>query len=251
MSKTAKTLLGLAGGGLAIAAILLWVLASNLDGIVKRIIEDVGSETLGTNVSLSSVEIKLTDASAALRGLSIANPKGFDTDNAFELGAIAITLDPATATSNEIVIPRIVIDQASLTFEQSGEKNNLKALTDQLNQTSSSDDGAAAKTEAAGDEVLIVIEELQLKGAGMTLVVDKLTEPLTLTLEDITLRDIGKRGAGVTPEEAARQIINPILKRAEDNAKDRLKEELKEGVMEKVGDAAGDFVDSTKKLFKD
>ena len=52
MSKTAKTLLGLADGGLVIVAILLWLLASNLDGIVKRIIEDVGSETLGTEVSL-------------------------------------------------------------------------------------------------------------------------------------------------------------------------------------------------------
>ena len=41
MSKTAKTLLGLTGGGLVIVALLLWLLASNLDGIVKGIIEDV------------------------------------------------------------------------------------------------------------------------------------------------------------------------------------------------------------------
>lgn len=106
-------------------------------------------------------------------------------------------------------------------------------------------------SEAAGDEVLIVIEELQLKGAGMTLVVDQLTEPLTLKLADITVRDIGTRGAGVTPEEAARQILKPILKRAEDDAKDRVKDELKEGVMDKVGEAAGDFMDKTRKLFKD
>jgi uncharacterized protein involved in outer membrane biogenesis len=252
MSKTVKTLLGLAGGGLVIVAILLWVLASNLDGIVKGIIEDVGSETLGTDVSLNSVEIKLADASAALRGLTIANPPGFNTSNAFELGAIAVTLDPTTATTSEVVIPRIVIAEASLTFEQTGENNNLKTLMDQLNQKAdSSSDAAAGKTEAAGDEVLIVIEELQLKGASMTLVVDKLTEPLTLTLADITVRDIGKRGAGVTPEEAARQIINPILKRAEDNAKERLREELKQGVMDKVGEATSDFVDKTKGLFKD
>jgi uncharacterized protein involved in outer membrane biogenesis len=248
MSKTAKTLLGLAGGGLVIVVILLWLLASNLDGIVKRIIEDVGSETLGTNVSLSSVEIKLADASAVLRGLTIANPQGFDTPNAFELGAITITLDPATVTTNEVVMPRIVIDEASLTFEQAGAHNNLKTLLDQLDSGS---DAATSGTEAAGDEVLIVIEELQLKGAGMTLVVDKLTEPLSLKLTDITVRDIGRRGAGVTPEEAARQIIKPILKRAEDDAKDRVKDELKQGLMDKVGETASDLMDSTMKLFKD
>ena len=59
-----------------------------------------------------------------------------------------------------------------------------------------------------------------------------------------------KRGAGVTPEEAARLIIKPILKQAEGAAVDRVKDELKQGVMDKVGEAAGDFMDKTKKLFK-
>jgi hypothetical protein len=245
-----KTLLGLIGAGLVIAVVAVWLLASNLDGIVKRVIEDVGSDTLGTTVSLSSVEITLKDAKAALNGLKIANPKGFDEPNAFELGGIAVTIDPKTVTGDEIVMPSIIIDQAALTFVQAGGTNNLETLLN--NMDSGSDASAGDDSQAGATDVLIVIEELQLNGASMTLISDKLSKPLSLTLADITVRNIGKRGAGVTPDEAAEQIIKPILKQAEAAALKSVKDKLEERLKEKAKEKEGDFLDSAKrKLFGD
>jgi hypothetical protein len=245
-----KALLGLIGAALVIAAIAIWLLATNLDGIVKRVIEDVGSDTLGTTVSLSSVEITLKDAKAALKGLKIANPKGFDEPNAFELGGIAVTIDPKTVTGDEIVMPSIIIDQAALTFVQAGDTNNLQTLLD--NMDSGSDANAGDDSQADATDVLIVIEELQLNGASMTLISDKLSKPLSLTLADITVRNIGKRGAGVTPDEAAEQIIKPIIKQAEKAAVERVKDELKSLAKEKAEKEKGNFLDSAKKkLFGD
>ena len=45
MSTITKTLLGLLVAALVIVAVAVYLLASNLDGIVKQLIEDVGTET--------------------------------------------------------------------------------------------------------------------------------------------------------------------------------------------------------------
>jgi len=60
----------LIGGGLVL-------LLSNLDGLVKTAIETYGSEAVGSQVSVGSVELNLTEGSAAIYDFSVANPPGF------------------------------------------------------------------------------------------------------------------------------------------------------------------------------
>jgi hypothetical protein len=247
MSKTAKILLALTSTALIIVVISIWLLASNLDGIVKRIIEDAGSNALGTHVALNSAEINLAQAKAALTGLTIANPRGFNERNALNLGGIEVVLDPATVTGDELVILSVIIDQAALTFEQIGSNNNLQALMNNLN--SSIDSGSTANDSTDG-EILIVIEELQLNGASMTIVADQVSKPLSVTLPDITVRNIGRRGAGVTPDQAAEAIIQPILKQAQAAAKNQVKNEAKELAREKADEQKDKLMESAqKKLF--
>jgi uncharacterized protein involved in outer membrane biogenesis len=247
MSKSAKIFFGLTGTLLLIVVILIWLLASNLDGIVKRIIEDAGSDALGTHVALNSAAINLAEAKAALTGLTIANPKGFNERNAFILGRIEVALDPATITGNEIVIPRVIISQAALTFEQIGSNNNLQALMNNLNSGS---DYSSKEDNATDDEILIVIEELQLNGASMTIIADQVSKPLSLILPDITVRNIGRRGAGVTPDQAAEAIIQPILKQAQAAATNRVKNEAKDLAREKADELKDKQLESAqKKLF--
>jgi uncharacterized protein involved in outer membrane biogenesis len=250
MGKLAKAVIAITVTILVLMGIGTWLLASNINSIVKDVIEDVGSETLGTTVSLENVVISLKDARGALLGLNIANPKGFDSPHAFQLGSIEVDLDAKSLTGDEVVMPSIIIDQAALTFEQSGKTNNLQTLLDNLESgdTSGSDD---ASSDAAED-VLIVIEELQLNGASMTVISDQLSKPLSLTLDDITVRDIGRRGAAVTPDQAAEQIIKPVLKQAEKAALNAVKDKLKEFAKEKAKEEKGNFLDSAKdKLFGD
>jgi uncharacterized protein involved in outer membrane biogenesis len=250
MGKLAKAVIAITVTILALMAIGTWLLASNINSIVKDVIEDVGSETLGTTVSLENVVISLKDARGALLGLNIANPKGFDSPHAFQLGSIEVDLDAKSLTGDEVVMPSIIIDQAALTFEQSGKTNNLQTLLDNLESgdTSGSDDSGSD----AAEDVLIVIEELQLNGASMTVISDQLSKPLSLTLDDITVRDIGRRGAGVTPDQAAEQIIKPVLKQAEKAALNAVKDKLKAFAKEKAKEEKGNFLDSAKdKLFGD
>jgi hypothetical protein len=60
------------------------VLLSNLDSIIKTAVEEVGSEATQANVTLSEVNILANEGKAALRGLSVSNPAGFETPSAFK-----------------------------------------------------------------------------------------------------------------------------------------------------------------------
>ena len=232
---------------LAVLGIALWLVVSNLDTIVKRVVEEVGSDTLGTKVSLNSVEISLGDARAALRGLTIANPDGFETDNAFELGAIEVTLDPESISTDVLVLDNISIDQAGLTFEQVGDRNNLQTL---LNNLDSGPDSSADTDTDSGEENQLIIREFSFTGANIAMSHDRLENDIALTLPDIRLRNIGTADSAVTPQEAARQIIEPILQKSRDAAQDRAEEEIRklaEQELDKQKDRAKES--ARKKLF--
>lgn len=76
------------GAGIVVVIVIGAVfLLSNLDSIIKAAVEEVGSEATQAKVSLNEVEIS-TEGKGALRGFSVGNPAGFETDSAFKLGEV-------------------------------------------------------------------------------------------------------------------------------------------------------------------
>lgn len=226
---------------IAIVGVAIWLLVSNLDSIVKRVVEEVGSDTLGTKVSLSSATVSLGDANAALRGLQISNPTGFKEKHAFELGAIEVTIDPEATTTEEIVLPKVIVDQAKLNFEQKGSSNNLQTLIDNID----SESGEGSGDEAS--EVRLVIKEFRLQGASMTLLDERLGEAVDFQLPEIVVRNIGREGAGVTAEEAAERIMEPLIDQTMDAAKARVKQEIEGLAKKELDKQKGKALDSVKK----
>ncbi|TNE36601.1 MAG: hypothetical protein EP347_10695, partial [Alphaproteobacteria bacterium] len=67
----------------------VFFLTSNLDGLVKNLVEKYGSEATGTKVALGSVAIDLTGGAVTLGELSVANPAGFESSHAFKMKNIS------------------------------------------------------------------------------------------------------------------------------------------------------------------
>ena len=67
----------------------VYYVLSSLDGMVKTAIETYGSQATETTVLVDSVQIVLKDGSGAIRGLTVGNPQGFATPQAFSLGQVA------------------------------------------------------------------------------------------------------------------------------------------------------------------
>ena len=70
---------------IAIGASVFYVI-NNLDSLVKNAVEKYGSEATQTAVRVESVKITLKEGSSVIKGLSVANPAGFEAKYAFSLG---------------------------------------------------------------------------------------------------------------------------------------------------------------------
>ena len=215
-----------------IVAAGVFVFLGNVNDIVRAAVEKVGSDMTQTNVTLNEVDIEITSGKGALRGSS--------DDDAFKFDEVSVTIDVTTVRSGPVVIKEIVIQGPAVAYEFGD--NDVSNL-DQLNKNVQSKVGGGDKSaKKSGDSPNIVIENLYLRGGSVSVVAPLLNEKLGVPLPTIHLKDIGKDGKGATPEEIADQVMQAILKGAQDavtNAKIDVSK-LTGVAMEQVGKAAED-----------
>lgn len=213
MKKPLKIVLLAGAAVVTLVLIAVLVLGSNLNRIVKSVVVSTGTEMLGTPVGLGSVKLSLTEGSGGLYKLTIANPAGFSDANAFELDEVSLDLEVASVTSDEIVLERVVIDSARILLEEKGGATNLKTLSDRLTQAPTSTDPAEESTSPK-----LVIQELRFTNSTVRIVSEKLGGESSATIPDIVLKDIGRKGAGVTAAEAGTQIMVPLMRKTLESA---------------------------------
>ena len=206
----------LIGGGvvliLAVLVLAVTVFFSSLNSIVRAAVEQVGSEVTGTEVTLDEVEISLTDGRASLFGFEMTNPAGFEADAAFVFDEVTVVLDPTTVASDPIVIEEISVFAPVITYELAAEGSNMEAIRDNVGRYDSA--AASSSDEGSGEGPKIVIKHLYLKDGTVHVLASRFTdETLTADLPDIHLRNIGEDGKGVTPAEAAKQVMAGLLPR--------------------------------------
>jgi hypothetical protein len=208
-------------GGIAAAIIVVAIvgavtfLFSNLDSLVKKAIETVGTEVAGVKVSVGDVKISLSDGKASISGLTVANPSGFTTPTAFALGQIAIAIDTGSVTGNPIVIKDITVAKPQVTYEMAGAGSNIDAI--QKNVAAKTGGGAKKaedKPAAKGDDKKLVIDRLAITGGTVTLATAIPGVKGSANLADIVLTGIGKKSGGATGAEVAGQVLDAITKSA-------------------------------------
>lgn len=252
--KAVKILLGLVVAAIAIVAIVVVIGLQNIDQLVKRGVEKVGPQVVGTAVHLEDVKISLTEGRGELFGLTIANPKGFSKANAFSLGEIALDIDTASLTGDVIVINEILISKAHLLAEQKGlTENNLQTLMDNVKaksaQGASGSKTESTSTESEGADVLLAVKKFTFKDSDMRILSDQWGEQ-TLKMPTISLANLGSADKGLTPDELATAVIKPLIAQAKKAAQKHLESMAKEKAAEKVNEELSKQLgeDGAKKL---
>lgn len=207
---------------------LLYV-GSQLDSIVAGLIEEHGSAATKTPVRVGGVSIQLAEATGAISSLSVGNPEGFP-GNAIELGNFSLTLNPASLTSDTVVIEDVTVSGARLNIQQEGAGNNLRQLLQNLG-AASPDDG----DDSAESGKKLIIDQFTLAGASASLSVPDLGENREVELPTIRLRNIGSAEGGATGSEIARQVLKPVIEEA---LKSAAAQTLRDKATEKLQDAA-------------
>ncbi len=257
MGKTGKILLGLVVAVIAVIALVATLVLSNLDDIIKQVIEGAGSKAIGTTVTLDSATLSPEDGRGELRGLTIANPAGYDSDYAFRMEQIVLEVDPASITADVIVIRDILIDGAVLLAEQKAASTNLKDLLNNMSAASKPAPGAAPEPTQSSPEVRLMVEKFRFINNRATLITSQWGDR-SLDIPDINMKDIGSAETGLTPQQLANRMTAILLKRAEKAvtnhleqlAKEAANKELKRQMDKNLSEDDKQKVNALKSLFK-
>ncbi len=207
------------GGGLAVlvavVVIALVVVWSNLDSIVKAAIEEVGSDATQASVTVDNVGLDIPNGSGSISGLVVGNPSGFEAPNAFNLGSISVKLDTGSVTGDTILINEIIVDAPKLTYELTGDGNNIGALRKNVEEYAkqfSSGSGGQASSGGGGEgaQKKLIIERLVLKNGSVAIRAPLANVELSQPLPEVVLTDIGKQTGGAHAAEVAQQVFAAV-----------------------------------------
>ncbi len=217
-------------------------LLQNLDGIVKDLIEDIGTEVVGQKVSVADVKVNLAEGSASISGLSVANPPGFSAEPVFSLGNIKVAIDTGSITGPVYVINEISVSDVSVLAEQKGTSTNVQTLLDGMPQSEGGE--ASASESAAGSDVLLAINQVNFANGSMELRSDQF-ENQKVKLSRLNLRNLGTPENGLTPEEVGAEVANQLVDQITDAVTDAIaqyaKKEAEKAVKAKLGEKLGDL----------
>ncbi len=210
MSRGRKILILTGVFVVAVVAVVVFFV-TNINSIVKSAIERYGSAAVKTSVRVSSVSLKLTEGSGTIKGLTVANPRGFSSSHVLSLGSISVRIEPRTVTSGVVVIDEVRITAPQVVYEinDSG-VSNVDILRKNIeSQGPSVPKRSPGAGKAADREKRLHIKKLIVETARADVRVAGLAERQQ-TLKKIEITDIGGH-AGATPEQATRQILSAIL----------------------------------------
>lgn len=232
-------LIVLIGGG-------VYYFLSNLDEFVRTAVEKAGTRATGVEVTLGKVALDLTGGKGSLSNLNVSNPSGFDTDYAFNLGDISVSLNLDSLQSNPVIINEVIVTSPKVIYEfGNGESNidaiqrNVENFTKEISGGASSSDGAG--DEAGGDGTKVVINDLYIRGADVRISAPFLKgEAMGTEVPEIHLQDIGKDSGGATPGEVAAEVLDSLTSRVQGVVSNLNLDELRDAATKAVEGAAGE-----------
>lgn len=228
-------LIVLIGGG-------VYYFLSNLDEFVRTAVEKAGTRATGVEVTLGKVALDVTGGKGSLSNLNVSNPSGFDTDYAFNLGDISVSLDLDSLQSNPIVITEVIVTSPKVIYEFGDGESNIDAIQRNVeNFTKEISGGASSSEEAGGDGTKVVINDLYIRGADVRVSAPFLKgKAMGTEIPEIHLQDIGKESGGATPGEVAAQVLDSLTSRVQGVVSNLNLDELRDAATKAVEGAAGE-----------
>lgn len=220
--------------GVFVAAIAggVYYLNQNLEPIVKKLVNQYGSQITGTNVSLDGFKLSLMQGSMSLQGLKVGNPQGYQQPNIMSIGEASVKLNIGSLRTPIIEVESINIVAPEISYElKNGTQNNVQDLLKNIEKNTAStakaeekpaqtETKADSKDKSAQSSKKVVIDRLSITEGKINLgaSLGKQGATATIPLPAIELKDLGrengKQGQSIT--ETAVAILNKIFTTASD-----------------------------------
>ena len=177
-----------------------------LGAIVKSAAEAFAPGALGTSVKIESVKMNLVRGEFRFNGVVVGPPEGYKA-NVFELSDFHVQIDMKSLLSDTIVVRDVSIIRPKVAYELSGIHSNVGAIMSRLEK------GAAAektKDTSSSSGKKFVVENFVFSDAQVKLASATIGVGVPIPLPNIELKNIGRKGGGITVLELVSQIFSSI-----------------------------------------
>lgn len=128
------------------------------------------------------------------------------------MGDIELDMDPTSIFGDAIIVERIYVRQPEFTYERKLTTSNIEQILANVREAT----GEPAPQDEEGEPVRLIIREVLVEDGKVQLAA--LGRELALDLPALNVTDIGVNEGGVTPSEAALQIMNVVLQQVIETA---------------------------------
>ncbi len=215
-------------------------LYNSIDSIVEAAIEKEGSRVLGTRLSVGSVDISLKSGRGTIRDVSMANPKGFSSNEMFTLGEITVDIDVKSLNRDPVVIDEITISAPKVRAEMNAQAQTNVGVVKSTVDKYQSAPAPKERKEDSGFEKRFVIEKFVFEEGTVDLDATAMgVEATQVALPPVRLNHVGG-SKGDSPDGIAKTVSRAFLgavtdvvadeakRRATDKAKEELNNKAKE-----------------------
>jgi hypothetical protein len=177
-----------------------------MGSIVKTGVNRFGPQITQTKVELQGASVSPLSGQGTLSGLSVGNPQGWSSGDAFRLGKVHLSMEPSSVFKDFIQIDELVIEQPEFLYETRLVASNVGDLLKNIEQSIGRKESQVKTKE--GQPVKMVIRKLVLQDGRVTLGVG--TAAMTLPMPPVNMTDIGVAENGITPEQVAFAVMRHV-----------------------------------------
>ncbi len=159
----------------------------------------------GTDFNVDKIRVNLYTGTIRVEKLRLANPKGYDAEDAVSLDKLSVKLSTMSLFSSTIKIQDITIENPYVSYLDENGTNNFEAIAANVKAGKEDDKSKEAKPEEAKDGgKKVVIDRLSIAGTRVRYGM------ITLPVLDIVLSGLGASEGGVTIDNVGLEIWEKI-----------------------------------------
>jgi uncharacterized protein involved in outer membrane biogenesis len=195
--------------GIPILLILVILLSRN--EIVRAAVRVGGTSALGVQTRLESASVSLWGRSITLRGLDVANPKGFKSPSFVKADLISVSAEVGALRKKEIHLYLVTLNGPEFTYEYAKPESNLAALMNHLK-------GNEQTPKPSGEPVKLKIDRLTMSNAKVHVVV--MGKPLDVSLGTVVINNLDDGHGNAIPMD---QVLSAVLAKLAGSITDTVK----------------------------
>lgn len=228
-------------GALAIlvAVIVIAAVAASffLGNIVKQAVDHAGPKVLGVPVSVANVDMNAFSGKATVTGLKVGSPETFKSENVFKLGSFDTRVKMLSILSDTVRIQSVRITRPVINYEVTIRGSNIGEILQNLEKKKKKKDEPAPEDRKDKKKKKVIIEHLLMEDAIINVIVPGVSEPATVKLDRLELKDLGEGSQGLTAVKATSEIIEAVAEAVYERVKEsgdfsKLEDELSSQVQE-------------------